>query len=154
MTRSFVSRGFIGALWLAASAGMLAQSGSFTYDPTAEITVSGKIQHVVSFAAPDGAVGVHLDFTTPSGMLNVHVAPALFIGQENFWFFADDELELVGVKTFVDGNKSFVARTLTKDGKTLALRGADGKPNWKPATEGADGCGVAHPALPRGTELE
>jgi len=153
MTRSRISRGLTFVLCLGASAAMLAQSGSFTYDPSAEVTVSGTIKHVVSFAAPDGSVGVHLDFTTPDGMLNVHVAPALYIGQENFWFFADDQLQLVGVKTFADGNKSFVVRLLKKDGKTLTLRGADGKPAWTPATEGADGCGIAHPVLPRGTEL-
>ena len=152
MSRSLVSRGIAVTLWLAASAGILAQSGS-TYDPSAEITVAGTIKHVVSFTAPDGSVGVHLDFTTPDGMLNVHVAPALYIGMQNFWFFADDQLEIVGVTSVAAGNKAFVARTLKKDGKTLNLRNAEGKPAWTPATEGADGCGVAHAALPRGTEL-
>ena len=152
MTRSLISRGFIITLWLAASAGILAQSGS-TYDPSAEITVTGTITHVVSFAAPDGSVGVHLDFTTSDGMLNAHVAPALYIGMQNFWFFADDRLEIVGVKSVADGNKAFIARILKKDSKVLNLRSAEGKPAWTPAIEGADGCGVAHAALPRGTEL-
>jgi hypothetical protein len=153
MTRSLVSRGFLFALWLGASAAMLAQSSSFTYDADAEITVSGTIVHAVSFPAPDGAVGVHLDFKTPDGMLNVHVGPAMYIGMQNFWLFADDQMEIVGVKSEADGNKSFIARTIIKDGKTLTLRNAAGKPAWTPATEGTDGCGVAHPALPRGTEL-
>ena len=64
-----------------------------------------------------------------------------------------DRLEIVGVKTFIDGNNAFIARSLKKDGKTLTLRDADGKPAWKAATEGVDGCGVAHAPLPRGTEL-
>jgi hypothetical protein len=153
MTRSLVSRGVGFALWLGASVAMLAQSGSFTYDPSAEITVSGTIVHAVSLPAPDGAVGVHLDFKTPDGMLNVHVGPAMYVGMQNFWLFADDQLEIVGVKSEVDGNKSFVARTITKEGKTLTLRNADGKPAWKPAADGTDGCGVSHTALPRGTEL-
>jgi hypothetical protein len=152
MTRSLVSRGIVVTLWLAASAGILAQSGS-TYDPSAEITVAGTIKHVVSFTAPDGAVGVHFDVTTPAGMLNVHVAPALYIGMQNFWFFADDQVEIVGVTSLADGNKAFIARILKKDGKALNLRNAQGKPAWAPASEGIDGCGVAHAALPRGTEL-
>ena len=152
MTRSLVSRSIAVTLWLAASAGILAQSGS-PYDPSAEITVTGTIKHVVSFTAPDGSVGVHLDFATPDGMFNVHVAPALYIGMQNFWFFADDQLEIVGARSVADGNKAFIARTLKKDGKTLNLRNAEGKPAWMPASEGADGCGVAHAALPRGTEL-
>jgi hypothetical protein len=153
MTRTLTARGFTFALWLAAAAAVAAQGGPFTYDAGAEITVSGTIQHVVAFPAPDGAVGVHFDFKTPDGVLNVHVAPALYIGMENFWFFADDQLEIVGVRASVDGNKAFIARAVKKDGKALTLRSADGKPAWKPAGDGTDGCGVAHPPLPRGTEL-
>jgi len=153
MTRNRIARGFMLTLWLGALAGVLAQSGSFTYEPAAEVTVSGKILHLVSFAAPDGSVGVHFDLQTAAGMVNVHVAPAVFIGQANFWFFADDDVEIVGTHAFMDGNKSFVARTVTKGGKTLTLRTANGKPAWSPAIEGADGCGVAHAPLPRGTEM-
>ena len=39
MTRSLISRGFVVTLWLAAAAGLMAQSGS-TYDPSAELTVT------------------------------------------------------------------------------------------------------------------
>jgi hypothetical protein len=128
------------------------QSGS-TYTPADEITISGTILHVVSLQAPDG-FGVHFDLKTADGMVNVHVAPAAYIGEKNLFFFADEQIELTGVKLFVDGNKSFVVRSITKaDGKTLVLRGADGKPLWTPSSDGTDGCGVAHPALPRGTEL-
>src|SRR5262249_15949965 len=68
-------------------------------------------------------------------------------------FFADDRLEIVGVQALIDENNSFIARSITKDdGKTLTLRRADGTPIWSPAIDGADGCGVNHPALPRGTE--
>jgi hypothetical protein len=59
------------------------------------------------------------------------------------------------VKQFVDGNKSFLVRTIIKkaDGKKLELRTAEGTPLWTPSNNGTDGCGIAHPALPRGTEL-
>jgi hypothetical protein len=153
MTRHGIARGLTFTLWLGASTAMLAQGGSVSYNAAEEVTISGTILHLVSFAAPDGSVGVHFDLKTPAGMVNVHVAPAVFIGQSNFWFFADNEVQIVGVKAFMDGNKSFIARAVTKDGKTLTVRGADGKPAWTPASDGTDGCGVAHPALPRGTEL-
>ena len=135
MTRNLIARGVLCTVWLGLSAAVLAQSGSFTYDPAAE------------------GVGVHFDFRAPDGMLNVHVAPALFIGMNNASFFAEDQLTLVGVKAFIDGNRSFIVRSITKDGKMLTLRNAAGKPAWSPAVEGADGCGVAHPVLPRGTEM-
>ena len=153
MTAKRLVRGLVFTLCLGASAALLAQSGAFTYDPSTEVAVSGKILHVVSFMAPDGTAGVHFDFQTPAGMLNVHVAPAMFIGMQNAWYYAGDEVEIVGAKSFADGNKAFIARSVTKDGKTLTLRTADGKPVWTPAAEGVDGCGVAHLALPRGTEM-
>jgi hypothetical protein len=150
--RSFAGSATLVA-WIAASAALLAQSGSIAYNPTEETTISGTILHVVSLQAPDG-FGVHLDLKTPAGLVNVHLAPAVFIGISNFWFFADDEIEITGVTMVVDGNKSFVVRTIKKaGGKTLNVRGPDGRPLWTPAVDGTDGCGVSHPALPRGTEL-
>jgi hypothetical protein len=153
MTHHSLARTATLVAWIAASAALLAQSGSIAYNPTEETTISGTILHVVSMQAPDG-FGVHFDLKTPTGLVNVHVAPAVFIGVSNFWFFADDEVELIGVKTFIDGNKSFLVRTIKKaDGKMLKVRGPDGRPLWTPAIDGTDGCGVSHPALPRGTEL-
>lgn len=153
MTANRLAHGLAITLWLGASAALLAQNSSFAYDQSAEVTVAGKILHVVSFTAPDGTAGVHFDFQTAAGMLNVHVGPAMFIGMQNVSYYADDEVEIAGVKSFVDGNKAFIARTVTKDGKALTLRSAEGKPSWTPAADGIDGCGVAHLALPRGTEM-
>ena len=153
MTHRSFTRGATLAAWIAASAALLAQSGSVAYNPTEEITITGVITHVVSMQAPDG-FGVHFDFKTATGIENVHVAPAIYIGASNFWFFAEDQLDITGVTMMVDGNKSFVARTIKKaDGKVLNLRGADGFPLWAPPIDGTDGCGVSHPALPRGTEM-
>jgi hypothetical protein len=153
MTRKITVHALMFMVWFGAAAAVLAQSASLAYDPTEETIISGTLLHVVSLSGPDG-FGVHFDLKTPNGMVNVHVGPAIYIGQSNFWFFADDQVEITGVKEFVDGNKSFVARSIKKaDGKTLTLRGPDGKPLWTPNVNGTDGCGVAHPALPRGTEL-
>ena len=152
MTRNLIGRGFILTLWLGASATMLAQSGSIAYDRSAEVAVSGTILHLVSLPGPDGAVGVHFDLQTPAGMLNVHVAPAMFIGAANFWFFADEQVEIIGTPMSIDGNKAFLAKAVQKGSAVLQLRSADGTPKWSPAIDGADGCGVNHPGLPRGTE--
>jgi hypothetical protein len=141
------------ASWIACSAAIFAQSSSIGYKPAEEVTISGTIVHVVSLQGPEG-FGVHFDLKTPAGPVNVHVSPAAYIGEKNFWFFADEQIELIGVKMFIDDNKSFVVRSITKaDGKTLVLRSPEGKPLWTPSTDGTDGCGAAHPALPRGTEL-
>ena len=152
MTRNLIGRGFILTLWLGASATMLAQSESVAYDRSAEVAISGTILHLVSLPGPDGAVGVHFDLQTPAGMLNVHVAPAMFIGAANFWFFADEQVVIIGTPMLIDGNKSFLAKAVQKGSAVLVLRSADGTPKWSPAIDGADGCGVNHPGLPRGTE--
>ncbi|HEY1912705.1 MAG TPA: hypothetical protein VGG73_17400 [Vicinamibacterales bacterium] len=153
MTRDYVAPAIGCSLWLGLSAVMFAQVGGFDYDRSAEETVSGKIVTLVAMPAADSNVGVHLDFSTTSSMVNVHLGPAKYIGDQNFWFNAGDEVTMVGVKAFIDGNKSFIVRTITKDGRTLTLRTSDGKPAWTPAVEGVDGCGVMHPVLPRGTEM-
>jgi hypothetical protein len=153
MSRNLIARSLVLTACLCASAAVLAQSGAVPDDPPAALTVSGKILHVVSFPAPDGAVGMHFDFQTASGtLMNVHVAPALFVGQQNVSYFADDQVDIVGVKGFIDGNLSFIAQSITRDGKTLTMRGPTGAPAWTPAIEGVDGCGVMHAALARGTE--
>jgi hypothetical protein len=152
MTRTFIERGFILALWLGASTTMLAQSGSVTYDRSTEVAVSGTILHVVSFPAPDGSVGVHFDLETPTGLVNVHVAPAMFIGQGNFWFFADEQVEIIGTPASIDGNIAFLAKSVQKGSSVLQLRNDDGTPKWSSGIEGTDGCGVNHAGLPRGTE--
>jgi hypothetical protein len=153
MTIKTFARGFVLILWVGSAVVMEAQSRSFTYDPAAETTVTGTIRHVVTFRAPDGVVGVHFDLQGPTGLINVHVAPAMFIGMNNFSFLADEQVEIAGVSVFQDGNKSFIARSITTEGRTLTLRAPDGTPAWTAAEDGTDGCGVAHPALPRGTEL-
>jgi hypothetical protein len=153
MTQTSFRRSFIVALVMAGSTAMLAQSGSLTYDRAAETIIAGKVLHVVPFAAPDGGVGVHFDLQGPGGLINVHVAPAIYMGQQNIAFFSDDEVEITGVKVDQDGNKAFVARIVKRGDKTFTMRTDEGKPSWTPQIEGTDGCGVNHPALPRGTEL-
>jgi hypothetical protein len=152
MTHNLIWRGFILTVWLGASTTMVAQSGSIAYDRSAEVAVSGTILHVVSLPGPDGAVGVHFDLQTPTGMLNVHVAPAMFIGAGNFWFFADEQIEVIGTPVSIDGNNAFLAKAVQKGSTVLIVRSDDGTPKWSPATNSVDGCGVNHPGLPRGTE--
>jgi hypothetical protein len=147
MIHKFIS----GALVIVASAALAAQTSS-RYDRAAEKTVSGTIKAIVSYRAPDGSVGVHFDLTTADGMVNVHVGPATYIGQQNFWFFADDPIEIIGARMVEGGTTAIWPKAIMKGSAMLALRNDDGTPKWTPATDGADGCGIAHPALPRATE--
>jgi hypothetical protein len=120
----------------------LAQSAG--YDKSREVTISGPIRYVLSAASPDGTFGVHLQVTTPSGPVRVALAPATFIGSNNYYFFIDEYVYVVGAKVGPSGE--IWARTVSKDGKNyLTLRDEDGTPRWSRATdEDPDGCGVSH----------
>jgi hypothetical protein len=117
---------------------------SETYNKAAETSLTGTIRYVLSAASPDGIVGVHLEVTTPAGPVRVALAPAMFIASNNYYFFVDEKVYVVGAKSGKDGE--VWARTISKDGKNaLVLRDEDGTPRWQRATaEDPDGCGVSH----------
>jgi hypothetical protein len=116
------------------------------YDPTAEASYGGIITGVVSVTSPDGTVGVHLNLKTGTGVIvKVHLGPAMFIGMNNFSFFADEQVLVTGSLVSRGGETAVWARQVHKDGKTLTLRGPDGTPRWPSATaDDPDGCGVSH----------
>jgi hypothetical protein len=116
------------------------------YDPATERAYGGIVTAVISAAGPDGTVGVHLDLKTATGsMVKVHLAPAVFIGMNNFSFFVDDLILVKGAGVSHAGEQAVWAREVSKEGHTLVLRSADGTPRWPFATaEDPDGCGVSH----------
>jgi hypothetical protein len=116
------------------------------YDPSVQVSYGGVIIGVVSVAGPDGNVGVHVNLKTATGtIVKVHLGPAMFIGMNNFSFFADDQIRVTGAYVSHDGEVAIWARQVEKGGKTLDLRTADGTPRWPLATaEDPDGCGVSH----------
>lgn len=132
------------SITFAALAGTVAAQ-SATYNPATETTLAGTIRYVQSAAGPDGTVGVHLVLTTPGGPARVHLAPAMFVGMNDFFFLMDDKVEITGASVTRAGETAIWARTITKGGKTLTLRDPDGTPRWPRATaDDPDGCGVAH----------
>jgi hypothetical protein len=132
---------------LLASAILLVASVAFAqpagYDKAAETSVAGTVRYVISPVGADGVVGVHLDVTTASGVVRVALAPALFIATNNYYFFSDEQVYVVGAKSTTG---EIWARTISKDGKSfLILRDEDGTPRWPRATDDdPDGCGVSH----------
>ena len=120
------------------------------YDPSTEVTYGGIVTGVVATRGPDGTVGVHLDLATGRGVsVRVHLGPAMFIGMNDSSFFADDQVLVTGAFVTHDGEVALWARTITKNGKTLALRSPDGTPRWPFATaDDPDGCGIAHAPVP------
>src|SRR5262245_635058 len=137
-----------GILIVSASAMLAAQSAR--YDRTAERAISGTIKSVGSFPAPDGSVGVHIDLRTAEGLVEVRVAPAAFIGQNNFWFFADDPIVVIGAREPA-AEGAIWAKAIQKGSAILTLRSDIGVAKWTPPGDGVDGCGVNHPPIQRTT---
>jgi hypothetical protein len=125
--------------------GASASAQALRYDPANETTVVGTIRYVISGTGADGTVGVHLELATIDGPVRVHVAPAMFIGMNNFWFLTDEKVAVRGAKVGKGADAAIWARQIVKDGETLTLRDEDGTPRWPRATlEDPDGCGIAH----------
>jgi hypothetical protein len=115
------------------------------YDPNVEASYSGIVTGVISVTGPDGTVGVHLDLKTATGIVRVHLGPAVFIGMNNFSFLADDPILVKGAYVSHDGDVALWARQVSKEGNILVLRNPDGTPRWTLATaDDPDGCGVSH----------
>lgn len=147
MTRHSVAIGVVIGI-CACSASAFAQhaaKAAARYDAANETTVSGTVTSVISAASPEGVVGVHLELSTPSGRVRVALGPAMFIGENNFYFIADDAVSVVGAKVGSAKDNIVWAREVKKGDKVLTLRNADGTPRWTLATaEDPDGCGVPH----------
>src|SRR5262245_38022016 len=96
------------------------------YDRATERSLSGTIRAVASYPSADGGVGVHIDLKTAEGMVSVHVGPALYIGQQNFWFFADDEIQVIGSRVVQEWNTPIYAKAIVKGSAVLSLRTDEG----------------------------
>ena len=116
-----------------------------SYSPAGEMSVSGIITSVISVAGPDGTVGVHFVVKTAAGPVRVAVAPAMFIGMNNFSFLTEDAVAVRGAKVGKGTDEAIWARLIMKGSDTLVLRDDDGTPRWPRATaDDPDGCGVSH----------
>lgn len=100
------------------------------YDAKTEVTVKGTIEDVQQQTGKGGWKGTHLILKTESASVDVHVGPSSYIEQKQFVFAPGDTIKVVGSKVTITGHEAVVAREITKDGKTLVLRNAQGVPKW------------------------
>ncbi len=129
-----------GALGLAAAMGYFLAPGlgkpgqrergsgrAAVYDTATETSVSGTL------AQPParGRMGLHLSVEETGGeKLDVRLAPQGFLAAQGVWLAQGDELEVTGSKVTVQGAPVLIAREVTTQGKTIALRDRAGKPLW------------------------
>lgn len=127
-----VNQMIVGLVIVTLGVAVFAQSprGMRYYDPKTEVTVKGTIQDVQEQAGRRGWMGTHLVLTTDAGTLPVHVGPSAYIAKHQFSFAKGDAIEVLGSKVTIAGTETLLAREITKQGKTLVLRNAQGIPQW------------------------
>lgn len=99
------------------------------YDPSAEITVKGRVEEVRT-RGPEGRTRTMLVIQTGDKTLNVALGPSSFLAERRFKFMNGDEVEVTGAKVDFRGNQMLLAREIKKGNKTLTLRDAQGRPKW------------------------
>lgn len=105
-------------------------TGMPNYDPKTETTISGVVDDVQQHAGRHGWTGIHLMLKTDTATVEVHVGPSAYIAQQKFSFAQGDQIQVLGSLVKLNATDALLAREITKDGKTLTLRNAQGIPQW------------------------
>jgi hypothetical protein len=98
------------------------------YDAATETSVSGTLAQ-----PPErGRMGLYLSVEQSGGeMVDVRVAPQRYLTAQGVSLAPGDELEFTGSKVTLEGAPVLIAREVTKQGRTVALRDHDGRPLWR-----------------------
>ncbi len=104
---------------------------SRVYDPETVQTISGTVVGVEKIRPTAGLpYGVHLFLQTEAETLSVHLGPSWFIEEQDMIITRGDKLSITGSMISFEGREAIIATALTKDGRTLQLRGESGIPLW------------------------
>lgn len=102
-----------------------------TYNPSAEVTISGTVAETREFFCPiSDDQGLHVVLRTAQSVLLVHVAPARFLRTQGFQFHPGDQLEVVGTRVNFQQQDAFLAREITRGSEVLIVRDHQGRPLW------------------------
>lgn len=105
-------------------------TGSPTYDPKTETTITGVIQEVKEVSGPGRGTGTHLIVKAGNEVDDIHVGPTWYLKQQKYAFAKDDQIEVIGSKVKYQGADVIIARQVKKAGNTWTLRDAQGIPVW------------------------
>jgi hypothetical protein len=104
--------------------------GARIYDPSTETTIKGTVEEVREQSGRRGWKGVHLLLKAEDATVDVHVGPSAYLSQQGFSLKKGDVIAVTGSRVRLHGVDSLIAREITKNGQTLALRDAQGVPKW------------------------
>jgi DNA/RNA endonuclease YhcR with UshA esterase domain len=103
--------------------------GAALYNPAEEVTVKGVVQEVQEFDCPvsEGEIGSHLMLKTSDGVLQVHLAPVRIMTSQKLTFTPGEQLEVVGAKVRLAGQKGLIAREITRGNESIIFRDGQGR---------------------------
>ncbi|WP_367898463.1 hypothetical protein AB3N61_03235 [Leptospira sp. WS58.C1] len=117
--------------------GNMGQGMGMKYDPTTEVTLSGKVTEIIKVPHGGRGEGIHLTFQAENETFTIMLGPSFYIDKQTVKIAKDDMITIVGSKV---GN-IIVAREVTKDGQKLTLRTTTGAPLWGRGGGGRPGKG-------------
>lgn len=105
-------------------------TGTPTYDPKTETTITGIIQEVKEIPGPGRSTGTHLVVKAGTEVVDIRVGPTWYLKQQKYAFAKDDQIEVMGSKVKYEGADVIVARQIKKGDNTWTLRDKQGIPLW------------------------
>ncbi len=101
------------------------------YDPATETTFKGVVDDVKE--VPNsclGETGLYVVIKTPTGTMEVQIAPVNFLKEMEMSFAKGDTLEIIASKVQKDGTPFYIARQVTRQNNELVVRDKKGEPVW------------------------
>ena len=132
MKRSLIFGGVLAGLavvWIATTAARPA-SDTPRYDPDREYTVQGTVVETRTHTSTAGYEDLHVMLDTGHGVFEVHLAPVAFLTLREVLPAKGDLIRVTGSKVTWQGADVLVAREITRDGRTVAVRSTTGTPLW------------------------
>jgi hypothetical protein len=103
--------------------------GAALYNRSNEITAKGVVKEVQEFDCPvsESELGSHIMLKTADGILQVHLAPVRIMNGQKLSFAPGDQIEVVGSKVRIAGQKGVIAREVTRGNEIFTFRDREGK---------------------------
>jgi hypothetical protein len=101
------------------------------YDVNTVVTINGTILSITKTPSKNPAFsGVIMSVKTGTDTIDVRLGPSSYIDKQDVKLAQNDKITIKGSKLTFGSKSSIVAAEITKDGKTMELRNANGIPLW------------------------
>ena len=94
------------------------------------VTLKGEVLYVATHPAHHEFGGQFVIMKDGSNEIQVELAPPAFLSEQGIQIGLRDAITIVGTREIVNNSELIIAREVTKGGKTVKLRDANGAPLW------------------------